>query len=53
MKSVAWKVKRVGLQRIEHNLQMGNERLTKATVLRWYESLEGRSKLIGNKMVLY
>ena len=35
-------------------LRMGNERLTKAMVLGWYEVLEGRSKMIEKKKtVLY
>ena len=36
-------------------LRMGNERLTKAMALLWYEGLEDKSKLIGKKKktVLY
>ena len=34
------------LERIGHLLRMGNDRLTKAMVLRWYEGLKGRSKMI-------
>ena len=47
VKSVAWKVEKKMLERIGHVLRMGNERLTEAMVLGWYESLEGRSKMIG------
>ena len=33
---------------------MGNERLTKAMLLGWYEGLEGRNNMIGKKKtVLY
>ena len=54
VKSVAWKVDKRVLERIGHVLRMGNKRLTKAMVLRWYEGLEGWSKMIGRKnAVLY
>jgi hypothetical protein len=55
VKSVAWKIERRVLERIGHVMRMGNERLTKAMVLGWYEKLEGKSKMLGRKRktVLY
>ena len=32
-------------------LRMGNDRLTKALVLGWYECLDGRSKMIERRRV--
>ena len=46
LKPVAWIVESRVLERILHVFRMGNERLTKAMVLGWYEScerVEGRS----------
>ena len=55
VKTVEWKIEKRVLERIGHVLRMGNERLTKALVLGWYEKLEGRSKMPGRKRktVLY
>lgn len=55
VKSVAWKIEKRVLERIGHVLRMGNERVTKAAVLGWYEGLEGMSKVRGRKRktVLY
>ena len=54
VKSVAWKVEKRGLNRIEYMLRMGNERLMKGIVIGLYEGLESRSKMIGKKKtVLY
>ena len=55
VKSVEWKIERRVLQRIGHVLRMGNERMTKAMILGWYECLEGRKKMPGKKRktVLY
>lgn len=42
VKSIEWKIKRRMLERIEHVMHMGNERLTKEIVLGRWEELEGR-----------
>ena len=49
IRTVEWKVEKRVLERIGHVIRMGNERLTKAMVLGWYERLEGRSKMVGRK----
>ena len=50
-----WKIERRVLERIGHVMRMGNDRLTKAVVLGWWEGLEGRGKMGGRKRktVLY
>ena len=55
VKSVEWKIEKGVLERIGHVMRMGNERLTKAIVLGWWEGLEGRDKMKGRKRktVLY
>ena len=55
VKSVEWKIEKRVLERIGHVMRMGNERLTKAMVLGWWEGLEGRDKMKGRKRktVLY
>ena len=55
IKSVEWKIERRVLERIGHVMRMGNDRLTKAVVLGWWEGLEGREKMEGRKRktVLY
>ena len=55
VKSIRWKIEKRVLERIGHVLRMGNERLTKAVVLGWYEALEGKKKMKGKKKktVLY
>ena len=40
MEDVKWKVEKRVLERIEHVFRMGNEILTKAVVLGWWEELE-------------
>ena len=49
------KIEKRVLDRIGHVMRMGDERLTKAVVLGWFERLEGRAKKIGKKRktVLY
>ena len=49
VKSLRWKIEKRVLERIGHVLRMGNERLTKAVVLGWYEGLEGKEKMKGRK----
>ena len=49
VKSVSWKIEKRVLERIGHVIRMGNERLTKAVVLGWYERLEGCEKMKGKK----
>ncbi len=55
VKSVRWKIEKRVLERVGHVMRMGNERLTKAMVLGWYERLEGFGKMKGRKRktVLY
>ena len=55
VKSVRWKIEKRVLERIGHVIRMGNDRLTKAMVLGWYEGLEGKVKMFGRKRktVLY
>ena len=49
VKSVRWKIEKRVLERIGHVMRMGNERMTKAMVLGWYEKLEGCEKMRGKK----
>jgi len=55
IRSVEAKVEKRVLERIGHVMRMGDERMTKAIVLGWYEGLEGRAKRAGRKWktVLY
>ena len=55
VKSIRWKIEERVLERVGHVMRMGNERMTKAVVLGWYEQLEGRPKMAGRKRktVLY
>ena len=55
VKSVQWKIEKRVLERIGHVMRMGNDRLTKAVTLGWYEKLEGTHKVKGKKRktVLY
>ena len=55
IRSVEAKVEKRVLERIGHVMRMGDERMTKAVVLGWYEGLEGRAKRAGRKRktVLY
>ena len=55
VKSVQWKIEKNVLERIGLVMRLGNECLTKAAVLGWYEKLEGVSKAPGKKRktVLY
>ena len=55
VKSIRWKIEKRVLERIGHVMRMGNERLTKAMILGWYEKLEGHEKRKGRKRktVLY
>ena len=49
VKSVRWKIEKRVLERIGHVVRMGNDRLTKAMVLGWYEGLEGKNKNWGER----
>ena len=49
IKSIRWKVEKRVLERIGHVMRMGNERITKAFVLGWYEKLDGKEKMRGRK----
>ena len=55
VKSIRCRIKKRVLERIGHVLRMGNDRITKAVVLGWWEELEGREKKAGKKRktVLY
>ena len=55
VKSIEWKIERRVLERIGHVMRMGNDRVTKAMVLGWWEGLEGSAKMKGRKKktVLY
>ena len=55
IRAVESKIEKRVLERIGHVMRMGDERLTKAVVLGWYEELEGKAKRIGRKRktVLY
>ena len=55
VKSAVWKIEKRVYERIGHVMRMGNERITKAMVLGWYEGLEGTRKMVGKKRktVLY
>ena len=43
------KIEKRVLERIGHVMRMGDERMTKAVVLGWYEGLEGKVKRRGRK----
>ena len=55
IRAVESKIEKRVLDRIGHVMRMGDERLTKAVVLGWYEELEGKAKRLGKKRktVLY
>ena len=55
VKSIRRRIEKRVLERIGHVLRMGNDRITKAVVLGWWEELEGREKKVGKKRktVLY
>ena len=55
VKSIRCRIEKRVLERIGHVLRMGNDRITKAVVLGWWEELEGREKKAGKKRktVLY
>ena len=55
VKSIRCRIEKRVLERIGHVLRMGNDRITKAVVLGWWEELEGREKKLGKKRktVLY
>ena len=55
VKSIRCRIEKRVLERIGHVLRMGNDRITKAVVLGWWEELEGREKKVvkKRKTVLY
>ena len=48
-KNMRWKIMKREFERIDHVVRMGIDRLTKAMVLGWYESLEGNHKQMRKK----
>ena len=55
VRSIKCRIEKMVLERKGHLLRMGNDRITEAVVLGWWEDLEGREKKVRKKRktVLY
>ena len=44
--SFEWKIEKRVLGRISHIMRLGNERITQAVVLGWWEKLKGKKEMV-------